>query len=371
VDFYLACIGNERGKIFSLFRSLFSILSGFYYLLVKIRWYLYRLGVIPIARLRCSVVSVGNISWGGTGKTPAVIMISKQLKEMGKRVAILSRGYRGEREKNEISIVSSGDRTMLSSKESGDEPYLLSKNLVGVPIIVGKNRIRSGICAIEKFGAQVLVLDDGFQYWPLDRDIDIVTIDSLNPYGNGYLIPRGELREPISHLSRADIFLLTRTDFVSRIDLDRIVSDLERLNPDSIIVESVHRPKYLEDFFSGEKKTLDFIEGRRVVSLSSIGRPYSFEKALETLGAKIVRSFHFPDHYNYNQKDLREIEQFLITENQSGDLITVTTEKDQVRLERAISPEANRVFWQLWILKVELEIVRGKEEWQRKIEAYV
>jgi len=340
---------------------------------IKVRWLIYKLGVVHKTRLPYPVISVGNITWGGTGKTPAVIMITKLLQEMRKRVAVLSRGYLRERRKDRknISIVSDEKRIILSSREAGDEPYLLSKNLPGVPIIVGKNRIKSGKYAIDRFATQVLVLDDGFQYWPLNRDIDIVTIDSLNPYGNGYLIPRGQLREPVSHLSRADIFLLTRTNFVSRKDLDRIISDLERLNPNSIILESVHRPKYLQGYFSGEKKGLDVIKDRRVVAFSSIGNPYSFEKTLEGLGAKIVKTFHFPDHYNYNLSDLREIEAICRTELKGGEAIAVTTEKDEVRLERLISSEADRLFREVWILKVELEIVRGKERWLEKIEPYI
>ncbi|MDH5661390.1 MAG: tetraacyldisaccharide 4'-kinase [Elusimicrobiota bacterium] len=374
IVFYLACINNERGKIYSLFRSLFFILSRFYYLAIKLRWLIYKLGVLPRAKLPCTTISVGNITWGGTGKTPAVIMIAKVLREMGKRVAVLSRGYGRSKKKdnkNKISIVSDGKRLILSSREAGDEPYLLARNLPDVPIIVGKNRIYSGKHAIEEFASEVVVLDDGFQYWPLNRDIDIVTIDCLNPYGNGYLIPRGSLREPISHLSRADVFLLTRANFVSRDDLQRITGDLGRLNPQSTILESIHRPKYLQGTFSGEKKNLDFIKDRKVVTFSSIGNPYSFEKTLEELGAKTVKIFRFPDHHDYERNDLREIETVCRTELEKGEVIAVTTEKDGVRLERVIFSESDRVLWEIWILKIELEIIRGKEEWQRKIESSV
>lgn len=372
-DFYLACINNERGKINSLFRSLFFILSQFYFLAIKVRWLIYRFKLVPQTKMPCTVISVGNITWGGTGKTPAVIMISKLLREMGKRVAVLSRGYRRSKKKdkkNKMSIVSDGKKLLLSSREAGDEPYLLARNLPDVPIIVGKNRINSGKYTIERFASEVVVLDDGFQYWLLNRDIDIVTIDCLNPYGKGYLIPRGSLREPLSHLSRADIFLLTRVNFVSRDDLQRIIGDLGKVNPRSIILESVHRPKYLQGTFSGEKKSLDFIKGKKVVAFSSIGNPYSFEKTLEDLGAKIVKIFRFPDHHDYQGKDLGKIEATYRIDLEKGEVIAVTTEKDGVRLERVISPETDRAFWEIWILKIELEIVRGKEEWRRKIESY-
>ena len=369
----MACINNERGKIYSLFRSLFFILSQFYFLAIKVRWLIYRFKLVPQTKMPCTVISVGNITWGGTGKTPAVIMISKLLREMGKRVAVLSRGYRRSKKKdkkNKISIVSDGKKLLLSSREAGDEPYLLARNLPDVPIIVGKNRINSGKYTIERFDTEVVVLDDGFQYWPLNRDIDIVTIDCLNPYGNGYLIPRGSLREPLSHLSRADIFLLTRVNFVSRDNLQRIIGDLGRVNPRSIILESVHRPNYLQGTFSGEKQSLDFIKGKRAVTFSSIGNPYSFEKTLEDLGAKIVKIFRFPDHHDYQGNDLGKIEATYRTDLEKGEVIAVTTEKDGVRLERIISPETDRALWEIWILKIELEIVRGKEEWRRKIESY-
>lgn len=370
----MACINNERGKIYSLFRSLFFILSRFYYLAIKLRWLVYKLGVLPRTRLPCATISVGNITWGGTGKTPAVIMIAKMLREMGKRVAILSRGYgrsKKKDKKNRIPIVSDGKRLILPPREAGDEPYLLARNLPDVPIIVGKNRIRGGKYAIEKFTSEVIVLDDGFQYWPLNRDIDIVIIDCLNPYGNGHLIPRGSLREPISHLSRADVFLLTRANFISRDDLQRITGDLRRLNPQSTILESVHRPKYLRGTFSGERKSLDFIRDEKIVAFSSIGNPYSFEKTLGELGAKIVKIFRFPDHHDYQRNDLREIESACKNKLDKGEVIAVTTEKDGVRLERVISSGSDRALREIWILKIELEIIRGKEEWQRKIESYV
>ncbi len=374
ITFYLACINNERGKIYSLFRSLFFILSRFYYLAIKLRWLIYKLGVLPRAKLPCTTISVGNITWGGTGKTPAVIMIAEMLREMGKRVAILSRGYGRSKKSdrnNKTSMVSDGKRLILSSREAGDEPYLLARNLPDVPVIVGKNRICGGKDAIKKFASEVVVLDDGFQYWPLNRDIDIVTIDCLSPYGNGYLIPRGSLREPISHLSRADIFLLTKANFVSRDNVQRITGDLVRLNPQSTILESVHRPKYLRGTFSGEKKSLAFVKDRKVVTFSSIGNPYSFEKTLEELGAKIVKNFRFPDHHVYQRNDLGEIESARRAELYKGEVIAVTTEKDGVRLERLISWESDRIPWEIWILKIELEIIKGREEWQRKIESYI
>ena len=370
-DFYLACVSNERGKVLSLFRSLFFILSQFYYLAIKGRWLIYKLGAIPRTKIPCSVISVGNITWGGTGKTPAVAMIAGLLQEMGKRVTILSRGYGSKREKGNILVVSDGKKVIPSSLEAGDEPYFLSRNLPGVPVIVGKNRIKSGKYAIDRFATEVLVLDDGFQYWRLKRDLDIVTVDCSNPYGNGYLIPRGPLREPISHLSRADIFILTRADLVSRNDLDRIIGDLERLNRDSLILESVHRPKCLENLVSGEKKSLDFIRDRRVVAFSSIGNPYSFEKTLEGLEAEIVKVFHFPDHHNYDPSDLREIDAACGTGVEKRDTVAVTTEKDGVRLERIMSTKAKGLFQEVWILKVELEIIRGKEKWLEKIEGCI
>jgi len=373
INLYLACIGNERGKFLSLFRSLFFILSLFYLLAIKIRWLIYKYGLIRQFQLPSTVISVGNITWGGTGKTPAVIMIAKQLQEMGKRVAVLSRGYRRNRKhkKNDILVVSDGETVISSPREAGDEAFLLAKNLPGVPIIVGKNRVRSGKYAMEKFASEVLILDDGFQYWHLKKDLEILTIDSLNPYGNGYLIPRGQLREPISHLSRGEIFLLTRTELVSRNVLGTLITELHNLNPKAIILETVHQPKCLESLLSGEKKGLNFIEDRKVVAFSSIGNPYSFEKTLENLSAKVVKIFQFPDHHYYSQKDLWEIEATCKNVLEKGEAILITTEKDGVQLKRAISPETERILREIWVLKVELEISGREEAWRRKIEQYI
>jgi len=371
IDLYLACIGNERGKFLSLFRSLFFILSLFYCSAIKIRSLIYKYGLIRQFQLSCTVISVGNITWGGTGKTPAVIMIAKQLQEMGKRVAVLSRGYRREKKKGEMSVVSDGSRVILSPRETGDEPYLLSKNLPGVPIIVGKNRIKSGRYAVDNFGTEVLVLDDGFQYWRLKKNLEILTIDSSNPYGNGYLIPRGQLREPISDLCRGEIFLLTRTDLVSRNVLDTLITELHSLNSEAIILETVHQPKSLQTLLSDEKRGLDFIKDRKVVAFSSIGNPYSFEKTLENLSAKIVRIFQFPDHYYYSQKDLLKIEETCRNGLEKGETVLITTEKDGVQLKRAVSPETEAILRKIWVLKVELEISEREEVWRRKIEQYI
>jgi len=371
IDLYLACIGNERGKFLSLFRSLFFILSLFYLLAIKIRWLIYKYGLIRQFQLPGTIISVGNTTWGGTGKTPAVIMIAKQLQEMGKRVAVLSRGYRRKKRKGEMSIVSDGSRVILSAQQAGDEPYLLARNLPEVPVIVGKNRVRSGKYALEKFASEVLILDDGFQYWPLKKDLEILTIDSSNPYGNGYLIPRGQLREPISHLSRGEIFLLTRTDLVSRNVLDTLITELHSLNPEALILETVHQPKCLENLLSGEKKGLDFIENRKVVGFSSIGNPYFFEKTLENLSAKIVKIFQFPDHHYYSRRDLLKIEETCRSGREKGEAILITTEKDGVQLKGVVSPEIEGILRDIWVLKVELEISQREEAWRRKIEQYI
>jgi len=373
IDLYLACLGNERGKFLSLFRSLFFILSLFYLLAIKIRWLIYKYGLIRQFQLPSTVISVGNITWGGTGKTPAVIMMVRLFRQIGKKVTVLSRGYRRNRKhkKNDILVVSDGETVISSFREAGDEPFLLARNLPGVPIIVGKNRVKSGKYALEKFASEILVLDDGFQYWRLKKDLEILTIDSLNPYGNGYLIPRGQLREPISHLSRGEIFLLTRTDLVSRNVLDRLITDLHSLNPEAIILETVHQPKCLKSLLSDEKKGLDFIQDRKVVAFSSIGNPYSFEKTLEGLGAKVVKIFQFPDHHYYSQRDLWEIEATCRNVLEKGEAILITTEKDGVQLKGAVSPETEGIPREIWVLKVELEISEREEAWRRKIEQYI
>jgi tetraacyldisaccharide 4'-kinase len=217
--------------------------SQAYELAARLRVKLYETGFLKQQNLQCKVVSIGNITVGGTGKTPVTLHVADLLRRMGYKVAVISRGYGGSAGKK-AGIVSDGQEIKMTPEEAGDEPYMISLKLKGIPVIVGRDRVKAGRFAIGEFGSDIIVLDDGFQHLGLRRDLNIVLLDSANPFGNGYLLPRGVLREPLSHLGRADAFVLTRSDlngtatsgvsFVQEIAAGRPVFNCAHI-PDQII----------------------------------------------------------------------------------------------------------------------------------------
>ncbi len=293
------------------------------------------------------VISVGNITLGGTGKTPLVALLARILQEREKRVAVLSRGYR--RRGKGIKIVSDGKKILSNPQEAGDEPYLLARNLNTIPVIVGKDRVQAGRLATEKFASEILLLDDGFQYLKLKRDLDIVVIDAANPFGNGHLLPRGILREPLSSLKRAHLFCLTRVDQARK--LGELENRLNTVNPETPIVECIHRPCFLRKLPDGPQVGLERVSGRRVVAFSAVGNPEGFEQSLVGLGAQLVGRMRFKDHHRYSVKDLERIAR--LAQNSQAQMI-VTTGKDSVNLLQSSISDI-----EMWSLEIEIQVVRG------------
>ncbi|HEA47231.1 MAG TPA: tetraacyldisaccharide 4'-kinase [bacterium] len=354
--YLLSVILDERKGLFtSLLRPILLVLSGIYYLVLKIIQLLYKLKILRKVRLKARVISVGNLTVGGTGKTPAVERIAGLLQKRGRRVAILSRGYKSQvaGRRSQVAAVSDGKEILLSAREAGDEPYLLAQNLSGVPIIVGKDRIKSGDYSLANFDTEAFILDDGFQYQRLERNLDILLINSLNPFGNGHLLPRGTLREPLRSLKRADLFILTRTDQAG--NLAGLRERIRSINLVAPILESIHAPCYLEDLKSKRRLDLEFIENKEILALSSIAHPESFEKTLKDLRAIIMKRLRYSDHYLYTKEDLKEI-----TSKARGCLI-ITTQKDGVRLEPLLENES------ILALRIELRVTRGQEVLERML----
>ncbi|MBU1486730.1 tetraacyldisaccharide 4'-kinase, partial [bacterium] len=339
---------TEGGKLFEM-PSAFSLQPSalVYGFCLFLREFLYRAGVFTSKRLSAKVISIGNITLGGTGKTPAVMALAKKLQGEGRKVAVLLRGYKGRLE-NKGGVVSDGSSLLLNPREAGDEAYLLAKRLPKIPVLVGKNRIKSGKAAINKFGVDVLILDDGFQHRRLARDLDIVLIDAANPFGAGRLFPSGILREPLSALSRADVFLLTRTDEAA--DYKKIRERLLKINPSALIIESVHKPISILDK-EGKGHPLTIIKGKKVLALSGIGHPESFEMMLKNLGAKGAVCLRYPDHHSYSQRDIEEIKE----KSKEVELI-ISTEKDKVRLPLSLLPS-------IFFLRIEFCLVKN-DQWQ-------
>src|SRR3954469_21038842 len=365
--FFIEVVVEERkGTGPAIVRALLSGLSNVWLLIaIKIRRLLYNWRIFRDSTLGVQVIAIGNLTVGGTGKTPVVEKFARELRDQGRNVAILSRGYRSKPRPvhqwfiNKIlfrddttppRVVSDGRSLLLDSETAGDEPYMLASNLKDVVVLVDKDRVKSGRYAIEKFGCDTLLLDDGFQYWKLrGRRQDIVLVDRQQPFGNERLLPRGTLREPPSHLSRATTIFITKSDGDAE-DLRRRLSDL---NPSASIIECIHHPLYLEDVFTGQRIGLEYLKGRRVASLSGIAQPESFEQNLVQQGAELVYTRKFADHHRFTQ--LEVIKVINRSKKKAAEAI-ITTQKDAVRF-----PKIDRRDLPIYFMRVEIRILRGAD----------
>jgi len=295
----------------------------------KLRRSLYKSGALRSYHAGVPTICVGNITVGGTGKTPLVAEVCRLLREMGVKPAVVTRGYRGSL-KGRLSVVSNGKRVLLDPTEAGDEPVLLAWELPGVPVIAGADRRASSALARERFGAQAIVMDDGFQHLRLRRDMNIVVVDATRPFGSGHCLPRGILREPLGALAAADLFVLSRSDRVEPSRLAALKKRLGEKNPDALILEAVHAPSAVRDLYTDELRPLDTLVGRKVLAFAGIGYPEAFFLELRDLGAKVVESVPFPDHHPFSREDIDRLVKWSSLTNAEA---LVTTEKDGVRLK--------------------------------------
>lgn len=359
---------QRRGKRAAALRSLLYVLSRVFGMIVRLRLFLYNSRIIRDSTLGVQVIAVGNITVGGTGKTPVVEKFARALQDEGRKVAILSRGYRSNpgplprRFLNKLllredttppRIVSDGKSLLLNSETAGDEPYMLATNLKDVVVLVDKDRVKAGRYAIQKFGCDILLLDDGFQYWRLrGRRRDVVLIDCQQPFGNEYLLPRGTLREPPRHLRRANYIFITKSDG----DTARLRARIHKHNSKAKIIECVHHPLYYEDVFTGERHGLDFIEGKKIATLSGIAQPESFEQSLVKMGADLVYAKRFADHHRFTQQEM--LNAINRAKKRQADII-LTTQKDAVRF-----PKLDRRDLPIYFMRVEIKILTGAKDFQ-------
>lgn len=306
-------------------RGALAVLSLTYQACVRLRNVGYDCGIFPVHRLPCRVVSVGNLTVGGTGKTPTVIAMAAALSAAGERVSVVLRGYRSEG--SGARVVSDGRTIRLGWREAGDEAVLLAQSLPGVPVVVGGDRVAAGRLAIAEFRPQTILLDDGFQHRRIHRDADLVLIDATDPFGGRWLLPRGRLREPVDELRRADAILVTRADQVA--DLEGVVQCLARAAPGRPIARGIFRGCRLRELRSGHEYPLAGIRGKRVVAVSGIANPSGFHRTLEGLGAVVVDRVVFRDHHPFDEADHRRM---IRAVRAGGAEWIVTTEKDAVRL---------------------------------------
>ncbi len=359
---------TSPGKGTVLLRHVLFALSQLFRLGVKTRVVLYDLRILRDSTLGVQVIAVGNLTVGGTGKTPVVEKFARELQDAGRKVAILSRGYRSrppplaERLVNKVllredstppRVVSDGHSLLLDSETAGDEPFMLASNLKDVVVLVDKDRVKAGRYAIEKFGCDTLLLDDGFQYWKLrGRRRDIVLVDCQQPFGNEFLLPRGTLREPLARLARANTIFLTKSDGNTSALRERIAA----VNPAAGIIECVHHPLYFEDVFTGDREGLGFLRGKKVAALSGIAQPDSFERSLVKLGAEMVYSKRFADHHRFSQQEILNV--INRAKKRQAEII-VTTQKDAVRF-----PKLDRRDLPILFMRVEIKILAGAKDFQ-------
>jgi tetraacyldisaccharide 4'-kinase len=359
---------ERRGTRAALLRAALYVCSKVFQAIIKIRRLAYDFRILRDSTLGVQVIAIGNLTVGGTGKTPVVEKFARELRDEGRNVAILSRGYRSKPtpmhkwflnklflrdDTTPPRVVSDGKSLLLDSDMAGDEPYMLASNLKDVVVLVDKDRVKSGRYAIEKFGCDTLLLDDGFQYWKLrGRRHDIVLIDRQQPFGNERLLPRGTLREPPSHLARASTIFITKSDG----NTAELRHRINRFNPTAGIIECIHHPLYLEDVFTGERAKLDFLRGRKVASLSGIAQPESFEESLVKLGAEVVYSKRFADHHRFTQQEV--INAINRGKKRQAETI-ITTQKDAVRF-----PKIDRRDLPIYFMRVEIKILSGANDFQ-------
>ena len=347
--------GESRSLFFKSF--LFAISIG-YGGLVKLRENLYKKGFWQSKRLPCTVISIGNITVGGSGKTPMTIYMAELIKHLGYGVAIVSRGYKGQAEKIG-GVVCDGRMICMGPDEAGDEPFMISERLKTVPVIVGQNRFQAGILAIKEFKPDVLLLDDAFQHLKLNRDIDLVLLDSKKPFGNTYLFPRGTLRETASALLRGDAVIFTRSGVGKLAALDQI----KRIVPKKPIFHSFHTP-YISKIITGNSLQspdrlnissmydFDIFKRKRVVAFSGIASNDDFRRTIESFRCELENFSGFPDHHPYSNRELDEIVKSAM--DLSAEFI-FTTEKDYVRI-------AHKIKWPIDLVVIGIEISFGKND---------
>ena len=353
--------GADQNQPFSI-RLLLNLLKVFSFIfasIVSIRYFLYRTSILKRFPLGIQVISIGNVTAGGTGKTPVTEIFARTLAANGRKVAILSRGYRRKETPfwrrvftqviEQPLVVSDGKHILLDAATGGDEPYMLASNLPGVAVVVDRNRVKAGRYAIKRLGCDTLILDDGFQYQKLKHSVEVVLVDSTNPFGNGYMLPRGILREPARHIKRADIIFLTKC----RGDVSAIVDEIRRHNKTAEIVECNHSPKTLKDVWSREEFPLEWLQGKTCCTLSGIASPKGFENSLRRLGSKVIWCERYADHHRYEPGEI------LYALNRTADMgadALITTEKDAVRFPRFETSPVKCLY-----LRISIEILKGSE----------
>ena len=330
-----------------------AVAGGGYRGLLGAREWLYGRGILKSRALPCRVVSIGNLTIGGTGKTPAVEVAVQTLAALGHRPAVVSRGY--GRSTRGVQVVADAASIALDPEESGDEPFLLARRLPGIPVVVGSNRHEAARVAIEKFGVTAIVLDDAFQHRTLRKDLEIVMARARRPWGNGHLLPAGPLREPLASLARAD--LVVATGALGLGDAREVVEAVDEHAPRVPVLTATLVPS--ECWEAGRMRPVSLAElsGKRLAAFAGIASPAAFSETLRSTGGVVEELSEFADHHWYSTDDLSRLDE------RAGELgveALITTEKDWVRLRRLRLPRRP-----LYVLSVRLVVQTGETAWRQ------
>ena len=328
----------------------FLFLTGWW-----IRKSVYRSGLVRRKRLSCPVISVGNITTGGAGKTPIVIFLAKYFARQGKRVAVLSRGYGRETKSSSLVWVSDGQKLLATAEEGGDEPVLIARSVPQAAVLVCKDRHRAGLAALRTFKPDLFILDDGYQRrFELHRDLDILAIDGVNPFSTGWVLPAGLLREPLEALSEADVFVINKVNLCRSPEDVRTV--LQRHNPKAYLVEAHYKPTVLRDFQTGKEMKPSDLDRVSVGAFSGVANSLSFVRTLADFKVLIHHSYNLRDHYAYTRENLKAI---LQDAHLRGLQYLITTEKDEVKIPKDMESPIP-----ILVLEIDWEAVHGKNHWE-------
>jgi tetraacyldisaccharide 4'-kinase len=319
--YYRQLVSGERHRFAERVLLIFlKLCAGLYTVIMQLRAFAYKHRIFRVKRLPFPVISVGNIAMGGTGKTPTVMLIARELMARGKQVAVLTRGYGGSLE-GETRIVSDGESLLLTPAEAGDEPCLLAANLPGLIVVMGRDRYRAGCLALQTLSADCFILDDGFQHQRLHRDLDIVLLDCANPFGNGWTLPAGFLREQATAVNRAGMIMLTRCQ-----DKESRVNGLPAQTP---VCRSAHTLTGYTCLSGGDARPFSSLRGKRIVAFCGIATPAAFFNGLEASGVQLAATLAFPDHCVYGAREMEAIGR--LKQQFRADCL-LTTDKDAVKL---------------------------------------
>ena len=338
-------------------RTALRMISNCYQMGVQLRTGLYNRGVLPTRQLSCKVIAIGNLTTGGTGKTPMVMYVAQLIERFGHRAVIISRGYHGSAEQLG-GVVSDGKKILMSPAEAGDEPYMMAQKLGSIPVLVGRSRYKSGLEAVRKFKAEVVILDDAFQHIQLHRDLNLLLLDAKHPFGNGFLLPRGRLREPVAAANRADAVVYTRSNSMLQATRKTI-----RFLESKPFFKSIHKPMFYKVTGVQQKDLINRpyaltpisnhdMSGYSVYAFAAIANNADFKKTIESTDMELCGFRFFNDHHMYSDT---ELDQIALEMQASGAHWLITTEKDFFRID-------NRSNLPSRILVIGIEICFGDQK---------